>query len=129
MFKTQFVSSVLDAKRHFYYLLGFTRDIANTNGFVGCSPCSCNNRSKTCNPETRVCSKCRLSVGDLCEKCEDGVDNATKCTSCLPEFWSSNIYKRGCQGLYYNQTNNPAIMVYFRYVRLALCQRKTNKKK
>lgn len=66
-----------------------------------CVLCSCNNRSKDCDGESGVCEDCRLSTGDHCETCGYGVDLATGCTQCSPEYWHPDIAKeeKRCRGM------------------------------
>ncbi|XP_046845444.1 laminin subunit gamma-1-like [Xenia sp. Carnegie-2017] len=70
---------------------GYTREVPNSNAFVDCVTCSCNNRSRECDGESGVCKGCRLSLGDHCEICGFGVDISTGCSQCLPTYWHPDI--------------------------------------
>ena len=86
----------------YLFVSGFTRDISNSNPFVSCVKCFCNNRSKDCDGESGVCKDCRLSKGDFCEQCGHGVDLSTGCQQCLPKYWHEDIAneEKECRGIF-----------------------------
>ena len=54
-----------------YCATGFTRENAGDIG-SRCIPCTCNDRSDSCDGETGVCRSCRGNyIGDHCEQCPD----------------------------------------------------------
>ncbi|XP_065067988.1 laminin subunit beta-2-like isoform X2 [Rhopilema esculentum] len=74
---------------------GYTRAVANGGPLINCIPCNCNGRSVSCDPQTGVCSNCRVgTVGDHCEKCMPNL-MPPNCDSCMPGFWK--ISPKGCQ--------------------------------
>ncbi|XP_029841229.2 laminin subunit alpha-1 [Ixodes scapularis] len=60
-----------------------SRDILDLVGFA--EPCNCNNRTRECHRETGVCINCGgNTVGDHCERCEEGFFGTPSRGPCLP---------------------------------------------
>ncbi|CAN7938715.1 unnamed protein product, partial [Ixodes hexagonus] len=60
-----------------------SRDILDLVGFA--EPCNCNNRTSQCHRETGVCINCGgNTVGDHCERCEEGFFGTPSRGPCLP---------------------------------------------
>ena len=51
---------------------GYRREPINGGVFSRCIPCTCNNHSVTCDPNTGKCDCLHHTSGDNCEKCESG---------------------------------------------------------
>eukprot|EP00794_Sanderia_malayensis_P015666 gene15666-17246_t len=69
---------------------GYTRNLPGNDSYAGCKLCSCNSRSLSCDPQTGVCSNCRLgSEGRYCERCQAGVLEPD-CTRCIPGYYGLN---------------------------------------
>ncbi len=51
---------------------GYRREPVNGGPFARCVPCTCNNHSYTCDPDTGRCNCQHHTSGDNCEKCEHG---------------------------------------------------------
>ena len=78
---------------------GYTRSPPNSGNSNPCVLCSCNNRSRECDPDNGVCENCRIGTeGDWCERCEPNVDNSTDsdCSRCFPEYYGLTEQARGC---------------------------------
>ena len=51
---------------------GYRREPANGGVFARCVPCTCNNHSDTCDPDTGKCDCVHHTSGENCEKCAHG---------------------------------------------------------
>ena len=77
--------------------IGYTRLIPNGSPLVTCVPCSCNNRSKICDPQSGICKNCRSgTTGSYCEMCMLNV-LAPDCDRCKPGFYGLYTQLNGCK--------------------------------
>ncbi|XP_047134204.1 laminin subunit gamma-1 [Hydra vulgaris] len=77
--------------------VGYTRVIPYGSPLINCVPCSCNGRTKECDPQTGECKNCMPgTIGKYCESCMENVLEP-KCDKCRPGYWGLCSQLNGCR--------------------------------